>query len=65
MNEQQIKAVLNRVCAITDDGGLDSGREFVYWPPNAGSGELAIVLDGKFSADELEALAWWMRNKAK
>jgi hypothetical protein len=22
-------------------------------------------LDGYFTADELEAMAWWMRNKAK
>jgi hypothetical protein len=28
---------------------------------SAGDGD--VVLDGTFSPDELEAIAWWLRNK--
>ena len=27
--------------------------------------ETGLYLDGNFTADELEAIAWWMRNKAE
>lgn len=41
-------------------GGDDGDGSYVSWPPRYSAD---VTLDGNLSARELEALAWWMRNK--
>jgi len=40
------------------DGSLYSTKEYLNW--NVGNEK--ATLDGNFTADELEATAWWMRK---
>ena len=40
-------------------GGLYKLGWYLCWNPK----DERARLDGLFSADELEAVAWWMRNK--
>lgn len=42
-----------------EKGGLESLTNYVSWRP----GEYRISLDGLFTADELEAMAWYMKLK--
>lgn len=45
---------------IQSDGGLYCLGQYVAWtPPND-----SVTLDSAFTADELEAIAVWMRHKA-
>ena len=57
MNEARARVILGK--RIRLDGGLSDDEEFLEFGP----GDDVAVLDGLFSADELEAIAWWMRNK--
>ena len=58
MNEEEARRILGRD-AIEPDNRLTGHEEWVEWPRY---GETTIGLDGTFTADELEAMAWWMRN---
>ena len=74
MNEDKARSILNR--SIREDGSLgDVGEGYVAWTthtdktaPKDSSWNRACAkratLDGTFTADELEAIAWWMRNKS-
>lgn len=53
--EKAIKILGN---TITKDGELYNLRHFISW----GKGQDDVCLDCNFDADELEAIAWWMRN---
>ncbi len=57
MNQQQAREILKDV-TLTPDNSLRSFEPFLAW--NAGSNN--ACLDGYFDADELEAIAWWMKN---
>jgi hypothetical protein len=59
MTEQRAREILGE--QITADGRLDPR---VPWP-NAPRkpGPMEVYLEDTYSADELEAIAWWMRNK--
>lgn len=59
MNEQQARETLKK--AIQKDGSLDDAGAYLLWYV----GTTTATLDGVFAADELEAIAWWMRNTAK
>lgn len=59
MNEQKAREILGN--RIQPNNDLYDGSEWVDWQTSSPS----IQLDSAFSADELEAMAWWMRNKAK
>lgn len=59
MNEEKAREILGTM--ITDDGGLSCSSEWVDWPH--GDDKDVICLDGNFLANDLEAMAWWMRNK--
>ena len=59
MDEQTARQILGN--AAKDDGALDDSENYLIWHP----GEDEIALDGRFTADILEAAAWWMRNKNK
>lgn len=66
MDEQRAREILGD--RIESDGRLvaglspkNSGSEYMGWTPDD---EIA-ALDGRFTADELEAIAWWMRNAGR
>lgn len=63
MDEQKAREVL-RGFIRPDDSLHDDGDCWVYWPDPTGS-EGQIHIDGRLIADELEAMAWWIRNKAR
>lgn len=57
MNEERAREILAN--SIQPDGSLYCLGNYRSWIP----GEDMICLDSYFSADELEAIVWWMRNK--
>lgn len=57
MTEQRAREILG--VSITANGSIYASVNYVYWLP----GDDKATLDDRFSADELEAIAWWMRNK--
>jgi hypothetical protein len=57
MNEQRARDLLGS--RIQAGNSLADDLEYLAWEPD---GEQA-TLDGRFTADELEAIAWWMHNK--
>jgi hypothetical protein len=57
MNEEKAREILGP--DIGADGSLFGGENYLHWSP----GEQSATLDGSFTADDLEAIAWWMRNK--
>lgn len=58
MTEQRAREILK--VHVQHDDSLEGDVEYVGWTP----GDKEAVLDGRFTADYLEAIAWWMRNKA-
>ncbi|QJR79592.1 hypothetical protein CA267_001665 [Alteromonas pelagimontana] len=56
MNEEKARAILGE--RIQPDNSLHDSTDWVDW-----TGDDSIQLDADFSVDELEAIAWWMRNK--
>jgi len=56
MNEEKARAILGDT--VKEDGGLDNLGHYISWCPS----EQLVVLDAEFSADELDAIVWWMRN---
>ena len=60
MDEQKAREILG--AAIKEDNRLEDFSPYISW---RGVSD-CMELDGTFTADDLEALAWWMRNiKAK
>lgn len=57
MTESRARELLSG--AVDKDGGLYNLGWYLGWTP----GESDATLDGQFTADDLEAVAWWMRNK--
>jgi hypothetical protein len=58
MNEAKARKVLGDT--ITEENEMKDMNMYTDWSPD---GKL-IQLDGQYEVDELEAMAWWMRNKA-
>lgn len=58
MDEQTARAILGKT--ISEDGGLYNLGHYIAWNRGAES----ATLDCEFTAEELEAIAWWMRNSA-
>lgn len=58
MDEKQAREILGTW--IKPDGGLYDGLQYLSYIP----GDLDAMLDARFTADELEAIAWWMRYTA-
>lgn len=52
MNAEQAKAIFDAI----------PGDKYMCWCGPGYVPPYEMVLDGKFTADELEAIAWWMRN---
>lgn len=64
MNEQLAMKILG-INIKNKDTGLykDTCRElddFLYWDNDYSE----IILDGRFTLEQLEAITWWMKNKA-
>lgn len=59
MTEKRAKKILKRW--IEPDNGLFCLGQYVAWPISGDKKQ--ACLDSSFTADELEAIAWWMRNK--
>lgn len=57
MDEAKAREILK--AAICPDGALHGARWYLDWATDCAE----AALDGGFTADELEAIAWWMRNK--
>ena len=57
MSEERAREVLSDF--IQPDGTLYHGGQYLAWSP----AEPNATLDAQFTADELEAIAWWMKNK--
>lgn len=56
MNEKEAIEILGG--RIHQDGGLFDGGSYLSWSV----GDAEATLDSTFTADELEAIAWWMRK---
>ena len=56
MTETQARKILGAAIEIND--GLYDPQDMAW-----NAGDEKITLDGEFSADKLEAIAWWMKNK--
>ena len=59
MNEEQVRKILGGW--IQSDGTLYCLGNYLCWPSAGGSNK--ICLDAHYTAEELEAITWWMRNK--
>jgi hypothetical protein len=57
MNEEKARLILGS--RITEDGDLYDSLRWLFWDV----GDSKASLDDSFTADELEAIAWWMKNK--
>lgn len=68
MNEKEARVVLGDGI-VSDDGSLYKTSDgYISWSPTDGDGTAdteGITLDGRFTPSQLEALAWWMRDKLK
>lgn len=61
MNEVTARKLLGAL--VQPDGSLmETQDNWIVWPVRP-DGE-SIHIDGGFTAEQLEALAWWMRNTA-
>ncbi len=61
MDEQKARKILEALKSdvIRDSGGLSCVNPYVSWHPDYS--KEGVSLDAKFTADQLEAIAWWMR----
>ena len=65
MNEEKARALIG--AWIMPDNSLDSMSTYIYWEPEQGARGITIDNDRpeSMSADTLEAIVWWMRNKGE
>lgn len=56
MTEAEVREILGS--DIKPNGNLACTGRYLYWQ----FGHDFACLDADFSADELEAIAWWMKN---
>ena len=59
MNSKKAREILGDT--IKTDYGLHDLYSYTDWRV----GDNSVTLDGLFTANELEAIAWWMRNTKK
>lgn len=58
MNEAEARRILGDT--VQPDDSLFCLGHYTCWRPD----DTEIVLDDRFSVEELEAMVWWMRNKS-
>jgi hypothetical protein len=59
MNEEKAKKILSK---FIQDGNILTGETFtdhIFWFPS----ENTVGIEGEFTLEEIEALAWWIKNK--
>ena len=56
MNEEKAREILGE---MIKDNKLHCINPYIHWFP----GSEYIMLDGDFDVEDLEAIAWWMKNK--
>lgn len=56
MNEREARKILKHIAL--DDRSLYTLGTYIEWKPD----EAKVVLDGSYTAEKLEAIAWWMRK---
>lgn len=61
MDESKALAILTGKHIAASAGSMQGTVDYICWV--GGRGGDKVTLDGRFTADELEAMAWWMRNK--
>ena len=59
MNEKRVREILKD--AIESNGELVDFNNSLHWKP----GNNHVILDSYFTAEKLEAIAWWMKNTKK
>ncbi len=59
MDERKARKILGSW--IKEDNGLYNLTEYLGWHADRNW----ATLDGEFTVDELEAIAWWMKNKRR
>lgn len=57
MTEERARTILKQ--EIQEDGRLYNLGWYLAWSPD----DNTACLDGEFDEDDLEAIAWWMRNR--
>jgi hypothetical protein len=57
MNKQEATEILGKD-VICEDGGLHDPLNYLGW----NTYDNYATLDGEFTAEKLEAIAWWMKN---
>ena len=65
MNETEARKILKDAIGKEDSlfGYYQTGkRQYFHWTKDMYQPK-EITMDGKFSADMLEAISWWMNNK--
>ena len=60
MEEIRVRQILKPE-SFGEDGDLYDPGGYFSWD----IGDITACLDGNFTADELEAISWWMRNRNK
>ena len=65
MDETTARKILGNAIGMNGGltGTLDASHEnsgFVMWLP----GDAEALMDGKFTPEQCEAVAWWVRNKS-
>jgi len=61
MNEQKARQILGTT--ILKDNSLSGSADYFSWSPDCDPREICI--DATITLDQLEAIAWWVRNKNK
>lgn len=62
MDEKTARKVLEESGFLHTNNRLEALGRYVSWSPAHGP-DFVCLDDDAFTADELEAIAWWMRNK--
>ena len=60
MTEERAREILGDVI-IRPDNSLYCLGHYISWKPGRGRRQSKACLDDDFTADELEAIAWWMQ----
>ena len=59
MNEESARTILGDM--IQEDNSLFCLGHYISWTV----GDSEVVLDSSFSLEDVEAIAWWIRNKGQ
>ncbi len=62
MDEKKARAILKGHINPDDSLGMGGHLGYIEWVSDIPD---TITLDGEYSIEELEAILWWMKNKAE